>query len=91
LIAGCSGNRANPAFKLFIDRFSMKKNLKLKPTEAAVFHAASRIYAAYIVSGQVGDQEADTWMNRAIAEAIKMADTTDQLVVSDDELDSLGF
>lgn len=69
----------------------MKKNLKLQPTEAAIFHAASRIYSAYVVSGQVGDQDADAWMNRAIAEAIKMADATDQLVVSDDELDSLGF
>lgn len=70
---------------------SMKKNLKLQPTETAVFHAASRIYAAYIVSGQVGDQEVDAWMNRAITEAIKMADTTDQLVVSDDEIDSMGY
>ena len=69
----------------------MKKNLKLQPSEAAVFHAASRIYAAYIASGQVGDQEAEAWMNRAIAEAIQMADATDQLVVSDDELDSPGF
>ena len=69
----------------------MKKNLKLQPTEAAIFHAASRIYSAYVVSGQVGDQDADAWMNRAIAEAIKMADATDQLVVSDDELDSLGL
>jgi len=69
----------------------MKKNLKMQPTETAVFHAASRIYSAYIVSGQVGDQEANAWMKRAIAEAIKMADATDQLVVSDDEIDSLGF
>ena len=49
----------------------------MQPTETAVFHAASRIYSAYIVSGQVGDQEADAWMKRAIAEAIKMADATD--------------
>ena len=69
----------------------MKKNLKLQPTEAAIFHAASRIYSAYIVSGQVGAQDAAAWMNRAIAEAIKMAAATDQLVVSDDELDSLGL
>lgn len=69
----------------------MKKNLKLQPTEAAVFHAASRIYSAYIVSRQVEDQESEVWMNRAIAEAIEMADKTDRLVVSDDELDSAGF
>ena len=54
-------------------------------------HAASRIYAAYITSGKVAENSEDEWIQRSIREAVKMAVATDSAVVSDDEIDSLGY
>ena len=69
----------------------MAKHIKLQHSESVVLHAASRIYAAYISSGQVVVGEEDQWMARSIREAIKLAVATDDAVVSDDEVESSGF
>lgn len=69
----------------------MGKQLKLQHSESVVMHAASRIYAAYITSGKVAEKSEDEWIQRSIQEAVKMAVATDSAVVSDDEIDSLGF
>ncbi|MEE2641085.1 MAG: hypothetical protein VX768_10705 [Planctomycetota bacterium] len=69
----------------------MAKHIKLQHSESVVLHAASRIYAAYISSGQVVAGEEDQWMARSIREAIKLAVATDDAVVSDDEVESSGF
>ena len=69
----------------------MGKQLKLQHSETVVVHAASRIYAAYIASGKVVESSEDEWIKRSIREAIKIAVATDSAVVSDDEVDSIGF
>ena len=69
----------------------MRKQLKLQHSESVVIHAASRIYAAYIMQGWVVENSEDEWIQRSIREAVKMAEATDSAVVSDDEIDSLGY
>lgn len=64
--------------------------LELQASEAAVFAAASRFYAAYIAAGQVTqDSEAST-MEYCIHSAIKMALLVDRLIQSDGESVGLG-
>ena len=69
----------------------MAKHIKLQHSESVVLHAASRIYAAYISSGQVAEGAEHLWMARRIREAINLAVATDDAVVSDDEVESSGF
>lgn len=59
--------------------------LSLQPSELAVVHAASTIYAAYISSGRVNDGEEKTWMEKSIREAIQIAKTADAAIQSDGE------
>ena len=59
--------------------------LSLQRSEEAVVHAASRIYAAYIASGQVTDDIIDDMVARSVRTAIKMTTLADKLVQSDDE------
>lgn len=60
--------------------------LKLEKSEAEVFAAASRIYSAHIVSGQVTPENAETIMEHSIQSAIVMARRVDRLVKSDGEM-----
>ena len=64
-----------------------KTHLNLQPTEQTIVQAAAQIYSAYIVAGrvQIGDEE--TWMERAIREAIRIAKTTDAVVIAPDEME----
>lgn len=64
-----------------------KLNLSLRPSESAVFRAAANIYAAYITSGQVSQGEEDQWMQKALRDAVRLAQATDKLIVSDGEFD----
>ena len=64
--------------------------LKLQSSEAAVFAAASRFYAAYIAAGQVTQDSEATTMEYCIHSAIKMALRVDRLLQSDDESVGLG-
>lgn len=59
--------------------------LKLEPSETAVLHVASRIYAAQIAvhGGDQGKEE--ELMQRSILQAIKMARVVEALVQSDQE------
>ncbi|MEY2863611.1 MAG: hypothetical protein RLY58_1318 [Pseudomonadota bacterium] len=60
--------------------------LSLQPSETAVLHVASRIYAAYIQTGRVEAGQETTMIQRAIEEAYHMAVLVDRVVVSDDEM-----
>ena len=61
----------------------------LKPSEMAVFEAASRIYAAYIASGAKNPENQDDLMRLSIQEAIEIGSTVEDAVQSDDELDGV--
>jgi hypothetical protein len=67
-------------------RFMAKPVLSLQPSETALFHAASRIYAAYISSGHVTEGNEDDMLNRSITEALRMARRVEEAVQSDSEL-----
>lgn len=69
----------------------MAKQLKLQHSESVITHAASRIYAAYITAGKVAEGQEDAWIKRSIKEALKIATTTDNSVISDDEVQSLPY
>ena len=64
--------------------------LKLQPSEASVLAAASRIFSAYVVSGEARDVDDARLVTKAVDLAVKMAMRVDALVKSDDELDGEG-
>ncbi len=59
--------------------------LALQPSEQAVLHAASRIYAAWIVAGQVTEANQDDFADRAVRAATRMALVTDRYLQADSE------
>ena len=59
--------------------------LALQPSEQAVLHAASRIFAAWIVAGQVTEANQDEIADRAVRAATRMALVTDRYLQADDE------
>lgn len=59
--------------------------LKLQPSEAEVFQAASRIYSAYLSNNQVSEGQEEQYMEKAVLTAIKLAKSCDESVVSDNE------
>lgn len=65
-----------------------KTTMTLQPTEQAIVAAASRIYAAYIVSGQVAEGQEDGWRARAVREAIWIAQQVDETISADGEIRS---
>ena len=65
-----------------------KSHLRLQPSEGIVVHAASRIYAAYIAAGRVPEGEESHWIRRSISEATQLAIETDDVIQSDDEVQS---
>jgi hypothetical protein len=66
----------------------MQKNkVSLQGSESAVFQVAGNIYAAYLSAGKVADGEEKNWLDRALTEAIQLAQMTDARVQSDGELD----
>lgn len=62
--------------------------LTLQPSEQAVVAAASRLYAAYVISGQVAEGQEDGWRARAVREAIWIAQRVEESVSADDEIRS---
>jgi hypothetical protein len=64
-----------------------KPYLSLQPSEGIVVQAASQIYAAYISNGRVEEGQENAWMDRSIAEAIRIARKTDASIQADAELD----
>jgi hypothetical protein len=67
-----------------------QRYFSLKPSEMAVFEAASRIYAAYIASGAKNPENQDDLMRLSIEEAIQIGSAVEDAVQSDDELDNVG-
>lgn len=65
--------------------FMQQTFLELQPSETAVLHAASRIYAAYVVRGVVAQGAEQQWIQKSIQEAVQLAYWTDQAVQSDNE------
>jgi hypothetical protein len=60
--------------------------MSLQPSEIALLAAASRIFCAYIQSGRVTEGAENDMIQRAVAEACRMARTIEESVSSDDEL-----
>ena len=60
----------------------------LQPSEMAVFRAACEIYAAYVASGQVSEENKKDFYRRAISEAISIGRIVEKSIESDDELKS---
>lgn len=60
-------------------------SLKLQPSETAVLHAASRIFAAWIAAGKVTPENQGQVLEESIGAAIQMAKSADDRIFSDDE------
>jgi len=65
-----------------------KTTITLQPTEQALLAAATRIYAAYVVAGQVAEGQQDGWRARSVREAIWIAQQIDETVLADEEIRS---
>ena len=59
--------------------------LALQPSETAVLHAASRIFAGFIVNGEVNEGNEKELSDRAVRLATRMAIVIEKYVQSDDE------
>ena len=66
-----------------------QRYFSLKPSERAVYEAASRIYAAYIASGQKMDANQGDLMRLSIHEAIEIGLAVEDAIQSDDELEDI--
>ena len=64
-----------------------KTKISLQASESLVFKVAGRIYSAYVAAGKVSEGEERQWMERAIREAVHLAQLTEAQVQSDNELD----
>ena len=60
--------------------------LRLQPSETAVFRAAANIFASYIATNQVTEDNEAQMMKKAIRAAISIARYVEKAVQSDDEL-----
>ncbi len=65
-----------------------KKHFKLQHSESVIVQAAAQIYAAYIAAGRVAQDNEPEWMKRSIREAIMIARSVDDAVISDGEMES---
>lgn len=63
-----------------------RRYMRLMPSESVIIRAAADIYSGYLASGRVQEgQEAD-YLKRSIIDAIRIADTVDEQIQSDDEV-----
>lgn len=62
-----------------------KAYVSLTKSERSIVIAAAQIYSAYIQSGAVREGTEDTWMQRSVREAVRLAQLADGAVVSDGE------
>ena len=60
--------------------------IKLEPSEAEVFRAAVDLFCAHLAAGGITDQNESALIEKCIGQALRMAQRTDQLVMSDDEM-----
>ena len=64
-----------------------KTRVSLQTSEGLVFQAAAQIYSAYVSAGKVSEGHEHQRMERAIRDAIQLAQTTEKIVQSDSELE----
>ena len=58
----------------------------LQPSEMAIFRAAADIFAGYVAGGKVDDDNEQAMIKKSIEISMRMADTVDKVVQSDDEI-----
>ena len=63
-----------------------QRYFSLQPSEKAVFKCASQIFAAYISSGKVTEDNKNDYYKIAIRDAIKIGLMVEKSIESDDEL-----
>jgi hypothetical protein len=80
-----SSSAAAPALSAESRRRQASAYLALQPSETAVLHAASRIFAGYVAAGQVTEENEKDFSDRAVRLATRMALVIEKYVQSDDE------
>ena len=73
--------------RLLFGEMIKKTRITLQPTETAIFQVAGSIYAAHLATGKIADGQEQASMERALREALQLAQLTDSKVQSDSELD----
>ena len=63
-----------------------QRYFSLQPSEKAVFKCASQIFAAYICSGKVTEENKKEYYKIAIKDAIRIGQIVEKSIESDDEL-----
>ncbi len=63
-----------------------QRYFSLQPSEKAVFKCASQIFAAYICSGKVTEENKKDYYKIAIKDAIRIGLIVEKSIESDDEL-----
>ncbi|HAF45047.1 MAG TPA: hypothetical protein DCK83_08970 [Gallionellaceae bacterium] len=64
---------------------SEENYLSLQPSESVIASMASRIFAAYVQKGEVGDDNIDHYVKKSTHIALKIANYTDSVSKSDGE------
>ncbi|MFN7629643.1 MAG: hypothetical protein ACK5PZ_22680 [Pirellula sp.] len=62
-----------------------KTYLKLQQSEGFVIEAAAQIYAAYITSGKLNQENKEAIMKEAIRDALRIALTVDETIIAENE------
>jgi|GEM_PF-886691 len=62
-----------------------KTYLKLQQSEGFVIEAAAQIYAAYITSGRLNEENKESLMKEAIRDALRIALTVDETIIAENE------
>ena len=63
-----------------------KYHATLQPSETAIFQAAAHIFASYVASGKVTDENENQMIVKAIKTSISICDIVEKSVRSDDEI-----
>jgi hypothetical protein len=63
-----------------------KPYIALQPSEGIIVQAAATIYAGYLTAGRVPEGSESDWIAQSIKDAIRIAQTTDENVQSDNEV-----
>ncbi|UCC21935.1 MAG: hypothetical protein JSW23_09000 [Planctomycetota bacterium] len=58
----------------------------LQPSEKAVFRSAAEIFAAYVCSGKVSEDNRNEYYKMAIRDAIRIGQVVEKSIQSDEEL-----
>ena len=63
-----------------------KYHATLQPSETAIFQAAANIFASYVASGKVTDENENEMISKAIKTSITICSIVDKNVRSDEEI-----